>query len=106
MKAGLLAALALALSPAAGVAKTHVVVADSASFKPKVLEVRAGDTVEWKNEDIFVHNVHAADKSFGSKDLEPKRTFRWKATRVGRHAYACTIHPMMTGTLIVLDRAR
>ena len=101
MRPGPFAALALVLLPVAGVAKTHVVIADSASFKPKVLEVRAGDTVEWKNEDIFVHNVQATDKSFGSKDLEPKQSFRWKATRVGRHAYACTIHPLMTGTLTV-----
>ncbi len=92
---------ALTLLPLASVAETHVVVADSASFKPKVLEVRAGDTVVWKNEDIFVHNVHATDKSFGSKDLSPKQSFKWKATKKGRHAYGCTLHPMMTGTLVV-----
>ncbi len=101
MKPGFFAALSLTLAPMAGVAKNHVVVADSASFKPKVLEVQAGDTVEWKNEDIFVHNVHATDKSFGSKDLEPKQSFRWTASKTGRHAYGCTLHPMMTGTLVV-----
>lgn len=101
MKPGLFAALALSVSPIAGVAKTHVVVADAASFKPKVLDVRVGDTVEWKNEDIFVHNVHATDKSFGSKDLDPKKSFKWKASKKGRHPYACTIHPTMTGTLVV-----
>ena len=92
---------ALVLAPLAGVAKTHEVIADAASFKPKVLEVRAGDTVVWKNQDIFVHNVHATDKSFVSKDLEPKQSFKWKAGKKGRHAYGCTIHPTMTGTLVV-----
>ena len=99
MRTGLFAALALA--SAGSVAKTHVVVADSAAFKPKVLEVRAGDTVEWHNQDIFAHNVQANDGKFHSGDLEPKRKYRWKATAKGSHGYRCTIHPMMTGTVVV-----
>lgn len=93
---------ALALVAGAAQAKVYFVHARGAAFAPKTVEVRAGDTVEWKNEDIFPHNILARDKSFASKkDLEPETKFRWVAKTKGSHPYFCTLHPVMTGTIVV-----
>lgn len=96
----LFAALVL-LGSQASAAKTHVVVLDSVSFTPRTLTVQAGDTVVWKNADIVEHDVRAGDGSFKSKILAPDQSFRWKAKKKGRHDYRCTLHPPMTGVLIV-----
>jgi plastocyanin len=50
-------------------AKTYTVLIRGFQFVPQRLEVEAGDTVIWKNEDIVPHTA-AARKVFDSKKLD------------------------------------
>ncbi|MEA2347051.1 MAG: hypothetical protein QOG62_838 [Thermoleophilaceae bacterium] len=72
------------------------------AFNPADVEVAAGDTVEWTNDDDFDHNVVAdSGATFKSDDFGKGDTFQWKAAKPGTVTYECTIHPGMTGTITV-----
>ena len=95
-----MAALALLLAGAAD-ATTHLVLGRGAAWSPKKLEVQRGDVVEWKNADVVPHKVRSDAPRFASKTLEPGQSFKWKAARKGTFPYRCTLHPEMTGTVVV-----
>jgi plastocyanin len=64
--------------------------------------VAPGATVEVVNTDAAPHNVTAADDSFKTANLNQDEKATFKApTAPGRYEFTCTIHPEMTGTLIV-----
>ena len=95
-----LAALALLLAGAAN-AGTHLVLGRGAAWSPRRLEVRRGEVVEWKNADVVPHNVRSDARQFASKTLEPGGSFKWKAAKRGSFPYRCTLHPEMTGAIVV-----
>ena len=64
--------------------------------------VTVGTTVRWTNADDVPHTVTAADTSVDSKTLNKGQTFTQKFLKLGRHAYSCTIHPFMKGTITVV----
>ncbi len=82
-------------------AKTHLIIARGVAWDPKTLQVSRGDTIEWKNVDVVPHDVRQDKHVFWSKELPPGTSFRWKATRRGTWPYKCSLHPEMTGTIIV-----
>jgi hypothetical protein len=66
------------------------------------LTVAPGATVEVVNTDAAPHNVTAADGSFETPDLNQDDTATFTAPAApGRYQFTCTLHPEMTGTLIV-----
>ena len=71
------------------------------AFGPDGLEVDAGTTVTWTNEDDFAHTVTARDKSFDSKDIEKGGSFEHTFEKPGTYAYLCAIHNSMTATVTV-----
>lgn len=74
-------------------------------FQPAELNVHAGDTVEFKNEDIFAHTVTANDGSFDSGLIQPGGTWKLKVTKPETIAYHCTPHPNMKAELVVSSGA-
>jgi plastocyanin len=66
---------------------------------PTVLHVRPGTTVTWTNADPVTHNVWGAGWSRG--DLEPGQSTTWAFDAAGTYPYACTLHPGMTGAIVV-----
>lgn len=81
-----------------------VVVIHIANLKfGETVEIEAGATVEWVNDDPLAHTVTAADTSFQSGQIQPGRTFRHRFTEVGRHDYSCEPHPFMKGTVVVRE---
>ena len=70
-------------------------------FNPPELTVKAGETVEWVNDDILPHNVVANDKSFDSGTLHQGQHWKWTAKTKGTFPYVCTLHPTMKATLVV-----
>lgn len=96
----LAAALALA-APAIAAPVVHTVMIDGMRFIPQVLEVKAGDTVVWRNKDPFPHNARATGRGPASPDIAAGGTWTFKATKAGRYEYLCTLHRTMTATLIV-----
>ncbi|MDP2326663.1 MAG: amidase [Dehalococcoidia bacterium] len=85
-------------APAAGGA-THA--SSIRSFTLESFTVAAGTTVTWTNDDAPTpHTVTAADRSFDSGPVGAAPFSHTFAT-AGTFAYACKIHPSMTGTVTV-----
>ena len=68
-------------------------------FDPPHLEVKKGDTVEWRNDDITPHTATSA--SFDSGSIDPEESWRHTFTNAGHFSYACTFHPDMKAALTV-----
>jgi amicyanin len=104
-----LAAVALgAAAPAPSVIKTQAVAAtattvkiDNFTFNAAEITVPVGTTVTWVNNDDIPHTVVAVDKSFKSKVLDTDEKFSFTFTKAGSFDYFCSIHPHMTGKVIV-----
>lgn len=69
------------------------------AFSPASLDVKVGDTVTFTNEDSAPHNVSIDGKSLGSQAQGASVT--WTAAAAGTFPYSCTIHPSMTGQIVV-----
>jgi len=87
-----------AVDPAPGTAEVNI---DNFSFSPATITVKAGTTVTWTNRDDIPHTVFADDKSFKSKPLDTGDKFTFTPTKPGTYPYFCSIHPKMTGKLVV-----
>jgi plastocyanin len=75
---------------------------DNFAFTPTELTVAAGTTVEWVNRDDIPHVVVSDDKkTFKSKALDTDDRFSYTFTKPGTYAYFCSVHPKMTGKVIV-----
>jgi plastocyanin len=68
-------------------------------FSPKTLTVTLGTTVVWKNQTPVLHNV--ISNLFGGGSVSPGGSISIKFNTAGTFAYHCSIHPFMTGTIIV-----
>ena len=97
------AAMLFAAGTAAALAQstTHTVVIADMRFSPPSLTVKRGDTVVWVNKDFFPHNARAQNRTFESPELATNQSWRYVATKAGRFAYVCTLHPTMKGALVV-----
>jgi plastocyanin len=81
--------------------KTEVVI-NNFSFSPKILTVPAGVTVTWTNHDNVAHAVTSADNQFNkSPVLKAGQSFSNTFATAGTYSYFCSIHPRMTGKIIV-----
>jgi plastocyanin len=66
------------------------------------LTVAPGATVTVINKDSAQHNVTATDGSFKTANVKQGESATFTApTKPGRYAFTCTIHPQMTGALVV-----
>jgi plastocyanin len=101
--------LALALAACAGThavaapaaQHVHVVTIDGFAFKPPVVTVKAGDTIEWRNDDPVPHTATSTSGGFDSGSIAAGATYRWVARKPGRFDYLCTFHTIMKGTVVV-----
>jgi len=74
---------------------------DNFSFSPNTVTVPVGSTVRWTNHDDVPHNVVNDDKSFKSKTMDTDENFSYTFTKPGTYTYFCSIHPKMTGKVVV-----
>ncbi len=82
-------------------APQHVKI-DNFTFAPVELTVPAGTTVQWVNRDDIPHTVVSEDKTtFKSKALDTDDNFSYTFSRPGTYSYFCSIHPKMTGKVVV-----
>ena len=75
----------------------------SIAFQPSRIEITAGTTVEWTNNDAVVHTVTAIDRSFDSGNIAPGATWRYTFTKPGTYPIFCVVHPFMKGVVIVKE---
>lgn len=108
LQLGLMLSLALRLMLAPSlIAETQpqtprqLIIIKQMHFEPRNLNVHLGDTIAWKNEDLFSHTVTANDGVFDSGLIAPGTTWQTTLSKAGTIAYHCSPHPNMTGELIV-----
>jgi plastocyanin len=72
------------------------------AFNPQTLTVKSGDKVTWVNRDEEPHTVVSVEKQFKkSTALDTDQTFTITAGAPGTYTYFCSVHPKMTGTIVV-----
>ncbi|GEP03414.1 cupredoxin domain-containing protein [Methylobacterium oxalidis] len=74
---------------------------DNFTFAPQALTVAPGTRVTWVNGDDIPHTVVAQNKLFRSKTLDTDDRFTFTFQAPGEYAYFCSLHPHMTGTVVV-----
>ncbi|MDT5368065.1 MAG: hypothetical protein QOC62_2496 [Mycobacterium sp.] len=87
-------------APAAPVAGNAVNIKDF-KFDPATLTVPVGATVTWTNQDEEPHTIAAKDGSFHGPGMDTHGTYSFTFTKPGTYDYICSIHPFMTGTVVV-----
>ena len=81
--------------------KSEVVI-DNFNFSPKTFTVPVGANVTWTNHDSMPHVVASADNQFKkSVALKAGQSFSHTFGAAGTYSYLCSIHPRMTGKIIV-----
>jgi len=83
--------------------ETTEVKIDNFTFGPAALTVPVGTTVTWINKDDIPHTVVSTDdpKTFKSRVLDTDEKFSFTFSKPGTFPYFCSIHPKMTGKVIV-----
>ena len=74
---------------------------DNFSFGPQTITVGVGTTVTWTNRDDIPHTVVSTDGVFKSKVRDTDEKFSYTFTKAGTYPYFCSVHPKMTGTVVV-----
>ncbi|MBN8735677.1 MAG: cupredoxin family copper-binding protein [Xanthomonadales bacterium] len=83
-------------------ANTYQVAVTMFKFQPAKLQIPAGATVTWTNHDEEPHTVTSAGDGFKSSPaLDTGDHYSAVFTRPGTYAYYCSVHPQMTGTIVV-----
>ncbi len=77
------------------------VIMSNRAYDPQEITIKVGDTVTWVNQDAPRHDVVAENGEFKSDLFSKGETFSHTFTKAGTYPYYCSIHPGMTGTVIV-----
>ncbi len=77
-----------------------IVIKDTTFEKPKV-EVKAGETVLWRNEDDRDHEVVGDKREFRSGTIKPGKSWSRRFEEAGTFNYHCALHPRARGTITV-----
>jgi plastocyanin len=82
-------------------AATPDVTIDNFSFGPTTLTVASGTRVTWTNRDDIPHTVVSTEGAFKSKAVDTDEKFSYTFAKPGTYSYFCSIHPKMTGKVVV-----
>jgi plastocyanin len=81
--------------------KNQIVIKDF-HFSPETLTVKSGEKVTWINRGEEPHTVVSVEKQFKkSSALDTDQEFAITAGAPGTYTYFCSVHPKMTGTIVV-----
>jgi plastocyanin len=99
--AGIVVAAAISFPTISAQPNDTKVEIDNFSFSPQRVTVKVGTTVTWTNDDDTPHTVASSTKLFKSKALDTTDSFSFTFTTPGAYQYFCSLHPHMTGTVVV-----
>ena len=72
------------------------------AFNPQNITVKSGEKITWINRDEEPHTVVSVEKQFKkSTGLDTDQKFTIMAGAPGTYSYFCSVHPKMTGTIVV-----
>ncbi len=86
-------------APATTVPKMAVLAIRDFAFVPSTLVIAVDTTVSVTNHDTVAHTW--TSNLFDSGPIQPGSSFKFTFTKRGTYRYHCTIHPFMTGTIVV-----
>jgi plastocyanin len=81
--------------------EANVVTIDNFTFAPKELTVPVGTTIKWLNRDDIPHTVVETSRAFRSKALDTDDSYSFTFASAGTFSYFCSLHPQMTGKIVV-----
>ncbi len=93
--------------PGGGECGTTIQVAaiETLQFDTDTIEVPPGEDfcIEFTNNDTVVHDIGIEETGFDGEDVQPGESFTYviPAMEAGDYTFYCTIHPTMTGDLVV-----
>ena len=93
--------LAAAVLPGRAQSPVSAVSVDNFTFNPQRLTIKAGSTVSWTNKDDIPHAIASVSALFRSKALDTDDNYSFTFTSPGTYQYFCSLHPHMTGTIVV-----
>jgi plastocyanin len=99
--AGLMLSTEAAITRAAPAPAAASVQIANFTFKAPVTTVKIGTTVTWTNADDIPHTVTSNTGLFKSKVLDSGDKFSFTFAKAGQFGYFCSLHPHMTGTIVV-----
>ena len=85
----------------ADAASSAAIQIDNFHYTPATLVVAPGTTVTWTNDDDSPHSVREKDGKFKSAALDTDDKFSQTFAAPGEYEYFCSIHPYMTGKIVV-----
>ena len=92
---------AAASGAAAGQAANEVTI-DNFAFTPKIVSVRVGSKLTWRNRDDVPHKIQSTDNRFaGSPLLDTRAQYTAGFPESGEFPYFCSLHPVMQGKVVV-----
>ena len=94
----LVLALTLGLVAVPAHAAAIQIVMENLVVAPAEVSARVGDTIEWVNNDVFVHTATARNGDF-DVNLPPKKTVTLVLSKAGTVEYYCRYHPNMKAVL-------
>jgi len=72
------------------------------AFNPQTITVKSGEKITWINRDEEPHTIVSVEKQFKkSSALDTDQEFTITAAAPGTYTYFCSVHPKMTGTIVV-----
>jgi plastocyanin len=72
------------------------------AFNPQTITVKSGEKITWINRDEEPHTIVSVEKQFKkSSALDTDQEFAITAGLPGTYTYFCSVHPKMTGTIVV-----
>ena len=74
---------------------------DNFSFAPAMATVTVGSSITWTNRDDIPHTVVSTEQKFKSPVLDTGEQFSHRFDTPGTYKYFCSIHPKMTGQIVV-----
>jgi len=74
------------------------------AFTPAEITIAPGESVTWTNDDGAPHGLEYHDGIKGTDLLLPGKSFSRRFDRPGAYDYNCSIHPYMTGRVVVRAR--
>ena len=74
---------------------------DNFSFGPQAITISPGTRVAWTNRDDIPHTVVSTEGVFKSRVLDTDESFSFTFDKAGTFPYFCSVHPKMTGQVIV-----
>jgi len=91
-------------SPQPSAGSGNAITIKNFAFDPPALTVKAGTEVTWTNQDSAPHTIVSdtgSPEAFTSRSFSTGQSYSFTFTRPGTYPYHCSIHPAMTGTIIV-----